>query len=313
MGWRRGLLGLSLVAAAWPDPALACSAIDCVQGYLYPGDGATIPANAGALLWRPQGPRAVETVTSTATRLRREDTQAEVGFTTAPLDGALVLTPDAPLSPGAYVFEDGGACAHSAFPAPQPVRFVVGSAAPTPTTLGTLVPGALDQIQQMVAAGAACSELVPAAVMDVRLTLSAEAQPWSALLLYRTVVDGQPWRPNDSLPRVVPTGASWMGRGVDRLYAACGPTQLGSGVNGGLSEGPHSVVMQATLPGTNLLLETPPVQVTLTCVGVDENLNPAEGGCRCVTPGASGAGLSGVLLLGLGLGRRRLRGRVARA
>ena len=59
---------------------------------------------------------------------------------------------------------------------------------------------------------------------------------------------------------------SWEAVGRDRVYAACEAS-----INGdtGLMRGPHTIRMQAILPGTNVVLESPSETVELDCSMLD--------------------------------------------
>lgn len=301
---RGAVLGLACAAVvAWAEPVEACSPSLCLWGYFYPADGEQIPAHAPALVWRPTGDRDVSSIAPVAT-LRRDDTQAEQPFTTETTGRAFMLVPGPALAPGTYTFEDPALCHESGA---GPFHFTVGPAAPLPTVLGALVAQPMARAEIRVAEAGSCSEPVDAAKVDVAVTVSPEAQPWAALLQYTTIVDGGVWQPSDSLPRELPVGASWVGHGVDRLYTICSPDRTGQIPSGGLTEGRHVVVMQATLPGTDLELSTDPIEVELSCAD-------GAGGCRCAGVGgaAPAALLGGLLLAALGL-RRRLPRRADRA
>lgn len=232
-----------------------------------------------------------------------------------------MLTFPVPLSQGAYRFVDPGACAGPTGQTGFTAEFVVDGHADLPLDLGTLLVEQEAEGAVQVEASAQCSVGVPSAFADLRVSLSEGARPWAALLLYRTLVDGVEWRPKDFAPRELPVGGSWRGRGSDTVFAPCGELPSGA-AQYGLTQGVHIVVMQATLPGANLLLETDPVQVDLTCTqtpvsdaGVDAGIDvdagvvtdagqdagPGDGlagvedGCTCRHSGSGPAGLGWLL------------------
>lgn len=307
-----------------PHPADACSALPCIDAYTYPAEGEVIPSNAPALVYRgsaifPEAPPPVELTDANGTPVPFVLAESGVGL------GSWSVTPAAPLAEGAYTLSSEEACFGE--PGGVETTFRVGPPAMLPTQLGNLAgvdarTGALE-----IEASAQCSERVSTVSIPLELTLDAGAAPWAPLLMYRTVVDGLPWRPKSAAPQVLPVGGSWRGRGVDEIYAHCEPLPAGT-ANYGLTEGEHTVVMEATLPGTSLLLQSPPLQVTLRCPtgGIDAGAAPdasftsdggpgpglsgmgelveGEDGCRCAdaTDGLPILGLLG--LLGLLLRRR---------
>lgn len=114
-----------------------------------------------------------------------------------------------------------------------------------------------------VSAEGSCSTELRAAQVRVRAEPGQSAQRWRDQLLYRTLIDGsQLWFPTRSACATVPFGRSWEAVGRDRVYAACEAS-----INGdtGLLRGPHTIRMQAILPGTNVVLESPSETVELDC------------------------------------------------
>ena len=133
-------------------------------------------------------------------------------------------------------------------------------AADTPLTLEV---GSVTRDSIRVSAWGSCSTELRAEQVRVRAEPGPGAQPWRDQLLYRTLIDGwQLWFPTRSACATVPFGRSWEGVGRDRIYAACETS-----INGdtGLLRGPHTIEMQAILPGTNVVLESPNETVELVC------------------------------------------------
>lgn len=305
---------IALAAAAQPTRGEACSAPPCLeQGELLPvGE---VPANLGALLYRsnsrlglPEGFEAPVLVSSDGTRLPLtvEGGSAE--------DALLRLLPGAALVPGErYNLEHTSACGPLAdLPALGP--FSVTAPAPLPTQLGQLQVTRWARGPLRLAASARCSREVEVSFVDVELTLAAEAEPWREALVFETWVDGRRWDPRAVALDRLPFGSSWLGRGIDRLYVRCEP-DASELYEPGLSAGPHEVELRATLPGTDVVLRTAPIALTLDCAadpatdGDPNALDPGglatDDGCGCRSTGDQRAGLALLLLLALARARQR--------
>ena len=114
-----------------------------------------------------------------------------------------------------------------------------------------------------VAAGVSCSDVVEASEASIAARLPPGAHAWRDQLLYRTIVDGERWQPTTSFcsrPRV---GRSWAGVGRDRLYLTCREHQRHA--TSTPKRNSHAVVMEAHLPGTDIVLTTPVRHVELDC------------------------------------------------
>lgn len=105
-----------------------------------------------------------------------------------------------------------------------------------------------------------CSREVTATSIDLAAELPPEAQPWAALLVWTTEVDGRLWHPSDSLPDAVPPGLSWTGRGQDRVYTICDKD-----AESGLKPGRHVVVMSARVAGTSVAMASKALAIDLSC------------------------------------------------
>jgi uncharacterized protein (TIGR03382 family) len=199
-------------------------------------------------------------------------------------DGAerIRLIPGTPLTPGLnYTFHDPDACT-SIFDHPDDTfTFAATAAAPLPTTLGELTVTAMTLAPLELAGGAGCSEQITSARADVSLTLSASASPWKDALVYTTWVDGEQWSASADLQASPAYGESWVGRGRDRVYAACTAPQEASP---GVPEGQHSVELRAALPGTDLDLRSTSVMVTLKCAGSPDGSTPRDGSPDATPP-----------------------------
>ncbi|MFN0245470.1 MAG: hypothetical protein ACKV2T_01095 [Kofleriaceae bacterium] len=300
------LVASSVLTFVAIEPSDACSPPPCWAGGLLPADGATIPANAPALYWRPASGGTPGEIRLTAVG------GAQIPLTSVrePNSDAYVLTPSTPLVAGTqYVLEDTGECLYQ-----EPLRstFTAGPAAPLPTSLGTTQrDGAYvrDDISIATARGS-CSIDLDAASAIVTLTHSADAEPWQDLLVYETLADSQLWAPHTAINVSRPLGASWRGRARDQLYRVCVDNDEGRG----LAEGTHEAAFRAYLPGQAKLVATS-VSVETACEpsngsngsGSNGSNNPGTptdpGGC-CSTSSRS-HDVAWVAFLGLLLRRRR--------
>jgi MYXO-CTERM domain-containing protein len=99
--------------------------------------------------------------------------------------------------------------------------------------------------------------------MDVSVTLGS-AEPWRDALIFHTWVNGEPWQPRSHYWLPMPTGGSWQGRGVDRLFRAA-PDSFSE--DPGLAATNASVLITAELPGVGAALQAAPLMVALDCTG----------------------------------------------
>lgn len=324
-----GFLALAGVLAG--ARAQACRGpTGCEGSGVFPA-GETLPATATALEWW----RPMDGMASDAARLERVDPTTEA-WVDVPLDVAAgasprvtLLRPREGFLPDArYRITTGGRCATWS----SMRTFRTTAAAPLPTSLGTLsaTAPAWAEIQQRQFVGGHCADLAGAVVSVVSVTLSAEATPWSAALVYEARVDRAPFvgLVERGYPLVEPTiGGTHHGRGSARLAVICGPAgDGGSPVSraDGLSEGDHEVVFRARVAGTTTTVETAPLRVTLRCPATAPDAGATtdaatiadaggsgeavEAGCSVVAGrgGGSGAWLAAVAAALLG---RRLRRR----
>lgn len=284
-----------------PRISAACSPPRCGPGYFVPATSSTVPANIPALSWRSQstyentGPRDPSLVKLTTTA----DPTTPLPFTatlvrSTPFYSDWQLLLGQPLVEGtSYTATDSNVCPSPFHPSPVST-FSVGPASPLPTQLGalTVAPSEVGVLDLGTGSGR-CEWPVDATSAKIQLELSADALPWRDALHFETLVDGLPWI-NGDLGALYPApGSNGQGRGIDLLFRWCYTDDLG--VVSGLGPGVHSVAMRATLPGTNVLLVTPPISISFECppprVGADITdvvPEPAEQtGCGCATSDAS--------------------------
>ncbi|MEM6533739.1 MAG: hypothetical protein AAF654_14040 [Myxococcota bacterium] len=298
-------------------PASACSCANQLNT-LVPADAATIPENAPALVWMYsrwgffEEPGAL-----TLTDLSAAGGAVSVSF--APIDvpratGALAFAvAPATLREGASYRVDAEPYADSFEAGPRDTwTFTVGAPAPLPDTLGTL--SVLNSQEELISVpeGSSCVRQARVRFADVQLEIDSTAAPWEPLLLYTTYVDDAPYAMASSECDRPPPGQSWQGRGLDRIVAPCanGAARWGY-INEIPSPGPHTVQIEATVPGTVLRLRTPPVTVDLTCDAMaSPEASPDAVAESAPEPEPEGGGCAQVGILGpalFGLARRRRR------
>jgi hypothetical protein len=114
--------------------------------------------------------------------------------------------------------------------------------------------------------------------IEVEADLHVDTAPWVHALVFETLVDGRPWRPDAEVEH-----------GTQVVFGS----------------GTHSVTMRASLPGTDIVLESDPVMIDVRCGAGD-----AAGGCGVLGKPAARNRL-GLFLLAV-LGVTRLVSRAAR-
>ena len=211
------------------------------------------------VFWRPLAegsyPKAdlalVSLVTTTAPSVKLPFTATKIANMSYYAE--YLVVPDQPLVAGVtYVFADDNTC--SSYPPTPDVVFQVGPAAPLPSTLGTLSASASDISRfEVWTHSGVCYAEAESASSRIELQFSDDAAPWRDVLRFETFVDGVPWW--DARPSV-------PGGGLDLIFRVCYSEDGGvEGVEGVV----HEVTMRATLPGTDLVLTTPPVTIQLEC------------------------------------------------
>jgi hypothetical protein len=282
----RVLLPSALAACALladSRPSEACSPPYCWSASMIPDqDGAAVPANLPAILWRPMVPDipTVPPDPSIVELVEADDPAATIALTATDLgDGeTFLLALDTPLVAGkSYRLVDHSICEETGEGGPD-ITIQALDVAPLPESLGTLAATSegVGTLEVSTASGS-CSS--PLEGDRVRLTLepTPSSEPWMAALQFETLIDDQPWRARESIGDPGRLGASWVGRGSDLVYLACAsedPTVLTSG----LAAGVHHAKLRATLPGTDLVLATESVEFTLDCAN-EGGGGGSDGGC----------------------------------
>jgi MYXO-CTERM domain-containing protein len=308
---RRLLLTVPCALLAVPSPrAEACSQSPCWGRQFFPEPSTTVPANLPGFVWQPS--REPSAADPNQVVLMRGGNGTPLPFTaTARADGTFLITPSDALAEGGYHLSDTNQCLGGGGPIST---FTLGPAAPLPMQLGTL--GARD-IQrgslEVVTSKGSCNEVIDAAYVDISIRLAADAQPWAEALQYETLVDGKPYRAANDAGQLIPLGASWIGRGSDRILTRC-DSAAPDGTFSGVEPGTHEIAMRATLPGTQVMLTSPSIVVDIQCNvacgdggfgGHDDHPHDHfEGGCS--TSGGTSGVLGLALLALIGTTRRRL-------
>jgi MYXO-CTERM domain-containing protein len=140
-------------------------------------------------------------------------------------------------------------------------HFVVVSAAAPPEWLGVLDVTATDQIDVVSTdeEGFCVDERL--AGVEVALSDSPDLYFWGELMDFELIVDGEPWT-----PAVAP---AWTIDSETRelrsaIYASCeGAPDFA--VADGVASGEHRVVARAHLPGSNIVVESEPLDVVVHC------------------------------------------------
>jgi hypothetical protein len=286
---------LVLLVGAWPQRAAACSGYTCENDQFLPRYG-VVPANSQLIAWQPGARFGDDEYHTHAADLSLECTsptgeQRRLSLSTAPVSqqpsylmpsealvegevcritgGIADCDPDyanAPLDPGGGSYVDGEA------------TFEVSAASPEPETLGELV---LDEpkrgsVELSVATGE-CSTNVPACVVSASVALSDAALPWRDVLLYTAYVDNARWFIGHNIIRPTELGGLSEGRERTMLFALSNEAaDGGTPRSDGLAPGPHTIVIEAHLPGSDRVLSTEKQTVDLSCGATVDDLDDAD-------------------------------------
>ena len=242
-------------------------------GFIAPQDG-RLPANAVGVAWYSGVVRRPNDLPARFTVEIQEASEFRVlPVRVTPVEGfsdVYLITPDGePLKPGAtYRFTvdsvDENAGLHKQILVTIDTEPLLAT-----TPLDLLVePESTESIG--VAASLSCVANFLASQVHVEAAIPQTIQPWREHLLYRTVIDGErTWHPWRSACSLVPRGRTWESVGRDRIFAGCehppGFVEHNVWYDKGLDPGRHTVTLQAVLPGTGIILETPNRTVDLSC------------------------------------------------
>jgi len=258
-----GSLAAPLAAPAVAD---ACSPAPCDVGSQVPTNLAVVPANLPGIFWRTDndvdaGPESVRLVRVADAH----EVPVEVVVLGAGRHEIAVLEPLAPDAEHTLIL--GSVCFGTGLADDGAPQFTLKTAGESPlpgADLGELIAGEpMRGDLELASINGGCSEPIDSAYVEVAMTLAAAVGPWKDVLVFETRVDGELWAPSGFLPLAPPEGESWLGRGVDRVYATC---EAGEGVvDPSLSPGAHLVEMRARIPGTDIVLTSSEVEVLLSC------------------------------------------------
>lgn len=295
----------ALVLTIFRPEAVACSPPSCMGGGFVPRG--PVPANLPALVWEARSdwfedeellPEDVVLTDSAGRRI-------PVTLESMPWRSRFAVRPSESFSSNtSYALEGPVLCYGSGV---DQYAFTTTEPRPLPTELGSLrITEQGREVLVVSTSAGSCAVQLDASFATVQVQLVPEAQSWSHALLWETEVDGRLWSPRTWLPEQLPPGESWAGPAKDRVYAQCTPPEYGY-ADTKLSPGTHLVVMRASIPGTDLVLETPPLEVTLTCDGEPadpegdeskaEELETDEAECACLGAKRRGTAGTGSLLL----------------
>ena len=315
-----------------PQPTRGCSCLRPAHwGFIGPEDG-QLPANATGVLWYK--PRQADE-SSVAARITVEkhvqDRFERVAGTARSVDGfpgIFLVAPRDGLTIGStYRFTDRGSILDDGHPdwaddvrplGSGPHRQIQVTVDPDRLTASsslTIEAGATTTEPIRVASGGgACvvfGEPIPHVAIEAGL--APEAERWRGQLLFRTLVDEEPWAGADSLCSLYPSGRSWRQVGRDTVYSTCqepdarGETPIAyrpppGGRYRTLAATRHNVKMQAILPGSGIFLESETLAVDLSCprsareAWIDAawfGLRPPESPCSCPADAFSASGFAG--------------------
>jgi hypothetical protein len=257
-----------------PRPAEACTAPSCEPGLFLPQDIAfrpgpdreperpgSLPSNAVMLLWRPPRGSAGRPFPPEVPRLFLVESGARrmLSYEITERDGLRLIQPQQPLAAGSeLVFEYDDCELDPSGLGPRQLasaRVSIAAAAPPPKSLGKLVAelehGEAADFDQKTA----CEFGIDAAWTELSVDLTDEAVPYQDVLRFELHVDDQPVQPYDDwsypgAPR--PLGGGVLGRGRDRIVAACDRAERERGRHA-VQLGRHRVQMVGVLPdGTRL-------------------------------------------------------------
>lgn len=267
-----GLIGLSL------GRACVLPICDTTEGFLIP-DGGTVPSNLAALHWYPVP--LLHGMT-----LGVEDFQVwryldEGGIEEVDVDIRPLVTRHEGL-PGFEVRFVTPLEAHTTYRVRAPLmgcrghhgrkyldrEFSTADIAPLPKRLGRLRLGPLRPGALTLETPGRCRESFDVAYRHVEIDLDEGAKPWRDVLLWETRVEGGLWRPRSGSDEFLAPGASWVGRGRDRVYRLCESWRGYEPVLQGPKGEDWRIEVWATLPGEKASLATAPVDAWMFCPGL---------------------------------------------
>jgi hypothetical protein len=120
-----------------------------------------------------------------------------------------------------------------------------------------------------------CGKGEPAAYVDIDFPVPAGAPEWPGQFLdYTTLVDGAVWSPRTNVCQELEPGASWVSRTGNRIAAPC-DVAAADGTNS-LYAGLFVVRMEASLPGSDVVVHSEEVEIEIACTGTSGGLGAIE-------------------------------------
>jgi MYXO-CTERM domain-containing protein len=271
---------------------LACSGLVCAGGAFLPVGYGQAPAGVDVIHWTPYqstsnppslhtSPIALNGDDGSLIMARAEMIPNDAKSFLLRLDSGLIEGIEYTVSPSDFCNMPSWPDVHT-----QPIK--VGPPAAPATALGTLSAQAPVVGELGVASSAPCTELVRVSSARVELAWDPSAEPWQHMFLFQTLVDGNPWHPQEAINYDVPAGHSWRGRGRDEIFALCDPTTAPDGTPR-LAEGAHSVQIVASLPGSSTVLASNIIEIMLECTERPDAGIAADGGDAATAPDAGDA------------------------
>jgi hypothetical protein len=294
-----GLVTLG-VAALHAAPADACSCSDSWTNELQVGQG-LIPANAGGIPWWFPGGELISRVEEPRFRFDieydLEPLQAMVQLSKMEGDGygpvaarveryghdRYLVRPEVPWSQGERyrLSVDPSRAPQAADAAPdiqsRVVEFEIGAALageryePIELNVSELLQAELGFLDPT----GPCGRDEPAAYVDIDFPVPAGAPEWPGPFLdYTTLVDGAVWSPRTNVCQELEPGASWVSRTGNRIAAPC-DVAAADGTNS-LYAGLFVVRMEASLPGSDVVVHSEEVEIEIACTGTSGGLGAVE-------------------------------------
>jgi hypothetical protein len=282
---RGAIIGLGMIFLSWPNVARPCSPAPCYRGgHLLP-DG-PFPARLRGLSWTPIRDRQPLEIDPDDIILMHGNERIRVTLEPQDLaESRFLIVPSVPfVESSTYSLELPITCAER-----SDARYFVlepQPSAPLPSTLGTLNVSPVRRGNLMVAStGGSCAVEVDAAYVDLTVEHAAEAEPWQNTFIYTTYVDGTRWAPQRSLTQESAAGSSWMGRGVDRIFAVCSSNNGTPPPPIALAPGRHEILIEGVTVGGGAHARSDMIVVDLTCT---EDPLPPDGGMEDPAPADGG-------------------------
>lgn len=136
---------------------------------------------------------------------------------------------------------------------------------PTVSSLGEIDIDVSPSRGTLSLAAAECSKEVEVQFMDVRVDLHPQMKAWKDALVYETIVDGERWQPKSSACDSEGLGASWKGRGKERVFVICDQEARESTDHPGLRPGAHTLQFRARVEGHQSVFVSTILNFDLRC------------------------------------------------